>query len=252
MKNFLCAIVSSVPERISRYTQALRPLTTNFLFFSDLHSLIRNRPNGFRLVVVDAFENDPAIALEIAKAKLHNSLDEQVVLVITADDGIELGIDSMEAGADDYVTYGLVSKELALRARLHLSRHEPPITLAPDKEALLAEVKPESDRVVLRQAMHAIQENIGKIKSVQDLSIEIDQTVNAINQVFKIHLNTTVFQYIRQERVEKAKQLLAETRIPITEIAIELGYSTSPNFATAFRQLVGMSPSDYRSSSSVN
>src|SRR5690625_7162691 len=111
MKDFLCAIVSSVPERISSYTQALRPLTTNFLFFSDLHSLITNRPNGLRLVVVDAFENDPAVALEIAKAKLHNSLGEQVVLVMTADDGSEVRIDSMAAGRGAWVPCGLVSNE---------------------------------------------------------------------------------------------------------------------------------------------
>src|SRR5699024_5921841 len=106
---------------------------------------------------------------------------------------------------------------------------------------LLDQVQIASDRLLLQDALMCIDQHIGRIKGVQDVSLHIGQTVGAINKVFKEYLNTTTFRYIRLERIRKAKKLLVETRMPVTEIAAMLGYSTSPNFSTAFKQEVGQS-----------
>lgn len=47
-------------------------------------------------------------------------------------------------------------------------------------------------------------------------------------------------------RLRRAKALLAETTASVTEIALELGYSSSPHFARAFRNATGRSPSEFR------
>ena len=47
-------------------------------------------------------------------------------------------------------------------------------------------------------------------------------------------------------RIERARLLLAETDMPITMIAADLGYSSSQHFATSFRRDTGTTPSRYR------
>ena len=47
-------------------------------------------------------------------------------------------------------------------------------------------------------------------------------------------------------RIDEARRLLTETRMDITSIAIELGFSSSQHFASRFKNLTGRTPSDYR------
>lgn len=52
-------------------------------------------------------------------------------------------------------------------------------------------------------------------------------------------------QYLLQVRVERAKQYLTQKTIPITTLAIELGFSSSQHFAATFKRLTGQTPRDY-------
>jgi AraC-like DNA-binding protein len=53
-------------------------------------------------------------------------------------------------------------------------------------------------------------------------------------------------QVLAEVRVERARNLLAETAMPITEVALALGYSDQAHFTRAFRRETGHSPSGYR------
>lgn len=47
-------------------------------------------------------------------------------------------------------------------------------------------------------------------------------------------------------RIARAKELLADPDMPVTEIGLCVGYQTPSSFAASFRKMVGMSPSDFR------
>lgn len=51
-----------------------------------------------------------------------------------------------------------------------------------------------------------------------------------------------------QEAKDRALHLLRSSRLPMSDIAMQLGYSTLPNFARAFRRWTGTSPASYRES----
>jgi len=51
--------------------------------------------------------------------------------------------------------------------------------------------------------------------------------------------------YLLQVRIERAQQELAQRVVPITTLALELGFSSSQHFATTFRRLTGQSPREY-------
>ncbi|ABW27088.1 AraC transcriptional regulator domain protein [Acaryochloris marina MBIC11017] len=54
------------------------------------------------------------------------------------------------------------------------------------------------------------------------------------------------FQYLLQQRVERAKQLLKQTDQPIVDIAFECGFSSHSHLSRQFRQVTGMTPKVYR------
>ena len=115
-----------------------------------------------------------------------------------------------------------------------------------DPDIDLSSVYPVEDRILLRSALWFIHHATTSLKSVNDLALRIGHSEREINRVFSEHLGQTAFTYIRRLRIEKAKQLLRKTRYPVTHIAQEVGYSSSANFSTAFKSVVGMTPRDYR------
>lgn len=64
--------------------------------------------------------------------------------------------------------------------------------------------------------------------------------------MFRDQLGLTVFEYLRDTRLRAAMHFLAETSMGIGDIAEEIGFSTPGNFATAFRERFGITPSDWR------
>jgi AraC-like DNA-binding protein len=63
---------------------------------------------------------------------------------------------------------------------------------------------------------------------------------------FRQVFGTTVFGYLRQERLEKARQLLQAQDISVTAAAAAVGYSSQGHFAAAFRKQFGINPKDLR------
>lgn len=65
-------------------------------------------------------------------------------------------------------------------------------------------------------------------------------------RLFRNHLGTTPRDYLRQLRMESARQLLINSDFSVKEIAARLGFGTPFSFSAAFRKYVGESPSEFR------
>ena len=59
-------------------------------------------------------------------------------------------------------------------------------------------------------------------------------------------LGITPTDFIRNVRLKRAAQLLANTQLPINEIADRVGFITARNFSTQFKKMYGVTPSEYR------
>lgn len=66
-----------------------------------------------------------------------------------------------------------------------------------------------------------------------------------LRKLFSKHYNTTPKQYILDIRLQKAKQLLTDTPFSVTAIAEECGFSSVFHFCRAFKQKVGMTPTEF-------
>jgi AraC family transcriptional regulator len=67
-------------------------------------------------------------------------------------------------------------------------------------------------------------------------------------RLFKAATGVTPFQFVTRTRIERAKELLRKTRLPIFEIAERVGYLKPSHFSARFRAVSGCGPDAYRKS----
>jgi AraC-like DNA-binding protein len=65
-------------------------------------------------------------------------------------------------------------------------------------------------------------------------------------RTFQATFGETPHRYLQRRRVERAMYLLAQTRRDVTEICLEVGFTSLGTFSRTFKQVVGESPSGFR------
>ena len=68
-----------------------------------------------------------------------------------------------------------------------------------------------------------------------------------LSQAFRAVYGMTVFEYVRNRRMEEARRLLRRCNMSVTEIAFEVGYEHSCNFSVAYKRHFGVTPKSERS-----
>lgn len=71
-------------------------------------------------------------------------------------------------------------------------------------------------------------------------------SVNQLGRVFRADLGVSPFQYYERRRLELARHALADSSLPIKEVAFELGFSSPPHFSNWFTERTGRSPRAWR------
>ena len=67
-----------------------------------------------------------------------------------------------------------------------------------------------------------------------------------LNRLFTKHFGFTIHQYILNVRIIQAKKMLLGTDLPLSAIADKIGYNSSTHFSRYFKQVVKMTPIEYR------
>jgi two-component system, response regulator YesN len=106
-----------------------------------------------------------------------------------------------------------------------------------------------------RDVIESVKRYIDEKFSEQiDLNCIADMTrLNAryFCRIFKEETGTTYFEYLTSRRLAAARRLLEQTDKPVHEIAAETGFINKKNIARAFRKYLGMTPSEYRTSTVI-
>jgi two-component system response regulator YesN len=87
-----------------------------------------------------------------------------------------------------------------------------------------------------------IHEDIGR----DDLAASVHLNPAYLSRMFKKEKGISLSNYIVQEKINKAKELLADTNYKISSIADAVGYQYYSYFSKLFRTIVGVSPQEYR------
>lgn len=84
--------------------------------------------------------------------------------------------------------------------------------------------------------------------SLKTLAVHFKGNAAYIGQIFKRDMNKSFSDYLKDVRIEKAKELLACTNISAKEIASRVGFQNITYFSTVFKKETGLSPAEYKRS----
>ncbi|MEQ8675478.1 MAG: AraC family transcriptional regulator [Aggregatilineales bacterium] len=91
-----------------------------------------------------------------------------------------------------------------------------------------------------------IIENFQEQLTVNDIARQVGLHPNYVMTIFKELFGTTLIDYLTQQRIAYAQQLLITTDFLVSRVAEESGFLTLSHFFGSFKRLCGMTPRQYR------
>lgn len=105
---------------------------------------------------------------------------------------------------------------------------------------------------LLKRTINYINDNINEKIRISDLAKQTRWKSQHFNRLFAKYIGITPYKYIVDKKIEKAKTLLTETLIPITQVSFELGFKSHSNFCSIFKKATGETPENFRKLHEVN
>jgi AraC-like DNA-binding protein len=102
------------------------------------------------------------------------------------------------------------------------------------------------NRLRLNRVLRLIDAELSRPLAVADLAREAGLSTPHVGRLFRQWTGQSPMAYLRRQRIERARQLLAEVDLSIKEVAAKVGFDDPYHFSRAFRQIDGLSPSDFR------
>ncbi|PKM33320.1 MAG: DNA-binding response regulator [Gammaproteobacteria bacterium HGW-Gammaproteobacteria-12] len=165
------------------------------------------------------------------------------IIFLTSAGSLEERLEGLEMGGVDYVLKPFETAEVMARIRIHLQLSrtgQPQGVLDNPLEPVDEEV------VILQAAMRLIAQNLADLPSLAEIARKVGTHDKRLSAIFRQHLQTTVFAYIREARLRRGQELLADSGMSVQDIAELVGFRSACNFTTAFRERQGMTPSQFR------
>jgi two-component system response regulator YesN len=101
------------------------------------------------------------------------------------------------------------------------------------------------------KAVRYMEEHYSEQLPLQQVASQVHFNATYFSHLFKKETGRSFVDYIIELRMEKAKQLLSNTDMKITEVSGAIGYDLPNYFAKLFKQSTGLSPKEYRKQNQI-
>lgn len=98
----------------------------------------------------------------------------------------------------------------------------------------------------LKRVTDYIHDHLEQEIRLSDLAAQLDVSQYHFSRCFKQSMGMSPHQYLIQQRVERAKQLLDVSELSIADVALQCGFSSQSHLGQWFRKLSGVTPKAYR------
>ena len=184
------------------------------------------------------------------------------IILLTSKSNVESQIEGFELGIDDYVTKPFSANYLKARIfnlleqrkRLQALYCSQLMTSEKEKEEINDEIDTNKltlispyDKELVEKIVKHIKENIGDTTlSVESIAQEMGLSRSALFKKIKTLTGLAPIELIKNIRIQQAVALIEEGKQNLTQIAYTTGFNDSHYFSKCFKQMYGMTPSEYK------
>lgn len=185
--------------------------------------------------------------------RLHELEHPPVIIVISGYSEFDYARKALQYGVVDYLLKPLDKRKLvtavesALERREKIDRIERMEKLV-DPKLLEAAQQDKGYSIQVQEALKYVDQHLQESVSLKEVAEVLHLNSSYFSVLFKEQTGLTFSEYLTRRRVQRAKELLAGTSLPVAEIAEKVGYQTAKYFVKVFRDLEEVSPSQYRHS----
>ena len=156
----------------------------------------------------------------------------------------ELGVDIDHARAREaFLATPVVSRKKLDSLSVLLSTFADHLSMKSNQIAVLtANVEPP----VITKARQFIREHHTEDLSLGQVAAAVHTSIFYFCKLFRKVTGTTFTEFVSRTRIEKAKNLLLNPNLRVSEIAYEVGFQSLTHFNRVFKKIVGESPTEYR------
>ncbi|MBB5331506.1 helix-turn-helix domain-containing protein [Tunturiibacter gelidoferens] len=97
-----------------------------------------------------------------------------------------------------------------------------------------------------RNVIDLVRSRISEDISLADMAAVTGLSVTHFSHIFKKSMGESPHQFVLQQRVQCAKELLVSLNLRMIDIALAFGFKTQQHFARIFRKVCGLSPTEYQ------
>ena len=98
----------------------------------------------------------------------------------------------------------------------------------------------------MKRACERLESDLGGTLSLQRIAAEFNLSASHFSRAFHVSTGLPPHQWLLQQRIKAAKQLMTVRDLSLSEIAISAGFASQSHFTRVFSALVGVSPAAWR------
>ncbi|WP_304132303.1 two-component regulator propeller domain-containing protein [Ignavibacterium album] len=183
------------------------------------------------------------------KIKTNEKTNHIPVILLTAKAETKDKLEGLETGADDYLIKPFNSDELKVRVK-NLIRLRKQLREKYQSQMLIKPsevIIPSSQKLFVDKLTSIIEKNISNEDfSVEKLCDEIGMSRTQLHRKIKAITNNSTSEFIRNFRLQRAAELLAQDAGNIAEISYQVGFSSQAYFTKTFQELYKQTPLEYK------
>ncbi len=188
-------------------------------------------------VDIAVLSNIPAIPCLSLLKFLKNIKPHVNIIILTRNGSEEFAVDAFRKGATDYFSASFELKELETRIGCLLISEEV-------KNRRRSDYGLDNFRTAVNYASEHYNERI-ELRCVAHLA---GMSLSCFQRSFKKKMGVTFTEYVNNLRISRAKKMLENSNLSISEIAFMNGFSNQYHFTRTFKKISNICPSLYRNS----
>jgi signal transduction histidine kinase/ligand-binding sensor domain-containing protein/DNA-binding response OmpR family regulator len=189
------------------------------------------------------------------KIKADVNLCHIPVIMLTAKATKEAKLEGLQMGADAYIAKPFSMAEIDVRLSNILTNRK----ILKNKLRELAQIEgmnipaTNHELAFMEKVFSLINSNIDKNElDVQFLANKLNISRTNLHNKIRTLMNMNTSEFINTVRINKAKELMVNETLTLSEISYKVGYSDSAYFTRIFKKITGSTPGEYRKNISVS